>query len=87
MYSIKIAVLSAVSSVPILLLRSPLQTLCTGKGRIISNGIPVVVTAIVFAAVGIALMALTKDSILGLLVAKIRNKTKAANVNGSKNEN
>ena len=87
LYSIKIAVLSAVSSVPILLLRSPLQTLCAGKGRIISNGIPVVVTAIVFAAVGIALMALTKDSILGLLVAKIRNKTKAANVNGSKNEN
>ena len=71
LYAIKVAILSAVAALPVLLLRGPLLSAFAGHGKLIAHGLPVVATGLIFFAVGVALLAVTHDEVLHLLLAKI----------------
>ncbi len=73
-YCAKLIVFSLAAALSIYFLRIPLVDFFAGHKRIISQGIPVAVTALIFATVGIGLMALTKDSLLKIAVRKFRKQ-------------
>lgn len=63
LYAIKILIFSVAASAAIYFLRPILLDIFAGRNRIISAGIPVVITATVFAIVGVGLLVITKDNI------------------------
>lgn len=63
-YSLRMVLLSAAAAVPTLLIKKPLLNVFAGRNRIISQGIPLVVMGIVFAATGIILMVITRDPLI-----------------------
>ena len=74
LYSLRMIVFSAVASVPVLLLRGKILSLFDGHSRWISQGIPVMITAAMFALIGLGLMALTRDPLLKSVVRKFKRK-------------
>lgn len=63
-YAIRIALFSAAASVPMLILKSRFCALFNGHTRLVSQGGPVLCTAALFAAIGLFLLAFTKDPLL-----------------------
>jgi putative peptidoglycan lipid II flippase len=61
LYVAKLAVFSALAAIPILFLSPRLVSAFAGRGRIASFGIPFAINAVIFAATGILLLALTRD--------------------------
>ncbi len=74
LYSLRMIVFSAVASVPVLLLRGKIISLFDGHSRWISQGVPVIITAAMFALIGLGLMALTRDPLLKSVVRKFKRK-------------
>ncbi|MDD5789060.1 MAG: murein biosynthesis integral membrane protein MurJ [Spirochaetia bacterium] len=64
LYSLKIAVFSAVAVIPAVAVKKVLVPVFAGRGRLIEFGIVVVLTALVFAAAGIFLLAVSRDKML-----------------------
>jgi putative peptidoglycan lipid II flippase len=73
-YTLKLAVLSAAAVIPILLLSPLLEGLFAGRGRLISQGLPLFINIFVYGALGIGLLALTKDSQLRAIVRMFRGE-------------
>lgn len=77
LYIARITLFSVAAAVPCFFLRPQLTGLFSGKSRLIAQGAPAAVSALVFAAIGISLLVVTKDPALGALAGKIRShKTK-----------
>lgn len=77
LYIARITLFSVAAAVPCFFLRPQLTGLFGGKSRLIAQGAPAAVSALVFAAIGISLLVVTKDPALGALAGKIRShKTK-----------
>ena len=74
LYSLRMIVFSAVASVPVLLLRGKIISLFDGHSRWISQGVPVIITAAMFALIGLGLMALTRDPLLKSVARKFKRK-------------
>lgn len=72
LYAIKMIILSAICCVPIYFLKTPLIKIFAGHSRFISQGIPVLISAICFFILGIILMILTKDPLVNLAKNKIK---------------
>ncbi len=64
LYSLKIAVFSAVAVIPAMAVKKVLVPFFAGRGRLVEFGIVVVLTALVFAAAGIFLLAVSRDKML-----------------------
>ncbi|MBO4758500.1 MAG: murein biosynthesis integral membrane protein MurJ [Spirochaetaceae bacterium] len=77
LYALKIAVFSIIAAVPVYFARAPLLKLFEGHNRWISYGFPVAISAILFAAVGVILLVVTKDSIISPLLKKAAGILKA----------
>ncbi|QQO11278.1 murein biosynthesis integral membrane protein MurJ [Breznakiella homolactica] len=60
-YTLKLAVFSCIAAVPLHFLNPLLLGYFSGRGRFISYGIPFIVSTIIFAAIGILLLVITKD--------------------------
>jgi putative peptidoglycan lipid II flippase len=60
-YMLKLLLLSGIAVVPVCFLSPWLLAVFTGRGRLISYGIPLVVNTLVFAALGISLLFITRD--------------------------
>ena len=78
-YALKIIVFSVIASVPVYFLRAPILKLFAGHSRIISQGIPILITAVIFFIVGVGLLVITKDPIVQTIVNKLsrrKNSTK-----------
>jgi len=78
-YALKIIVFSVIASVPVYFLRAPILKLFAGHSRIISQGIPILITAVIFFIVGVGLLVITKDPIVLTIVNKLsrrKNSTK-----------
>ena len=71
LYALKLALLSVIAAVPVLLLRGPLVSAFAGHGKLIAHGMPVLITGVIFCAVGVLLLAALHDPVLHLLLAKI----------------
>jgi putative peptidoglycan lipid II flippase len=77
-YALKLVLLSALALVPVLFTSPLLYWFFAGRGRIISQGAPLLINALVFAGVGLALLAATQDKQFLAIAALIRrNKTGA----------
>jgi len=60
-YSLKLILFSGIAVIPVLFFSPTLSTLFAGRGRFISQGAPLLINTLVFAAVGIILLAVTRD--------------------------
>ena len=60
-YVLKLILFSALALIPILFLSPRLSPLFAGKGRIISQGVPLFINALVYAASGVILLVITRD--------------------------
>ena len=70
LYALKMVVLSVIACIPVVLLKDRLQELFSGHGRLIANGLPVLITVLIFAAVGVALLFITKDPLVKSMLHK-----------------
>ena len=70
-YSLKIILLSIAASASIYFIKDRIIAMFEGHSKLISHGIPVAITGIIFGTAGIILLALTKDSILKAASRKI----------------
>jgi putative peptidoglycan lipid II flippase len=60
-YTLKLALFSVIAVIPVLYLKGALISRLAGRGRFITYGVPFAVTALVFAAAGIFLLAVSRD--------------------------
>jgi putative peptidoglycan lipid II flippase len=74
LYAVKLLVFSLCATAPVWYLGPRFAALFAGKGRIIAYGAPLCVMGIVFAAVGIALLLVSRDKQLIALIRMIRRK-------------
>lgn len=61
LYAAKLCLFSVLAALPVGILAPRLLSLFAGRGRIISYGLPLTLGALLFAAVGIGLLAVTRD--------------------------
>ena len=73
-YALKMVVLSLIASIPLLLLKDRLFSLFSFNSRILQEGIPLIMAALLFAAVGGLLLLITRDSLTQLIVKKLRRR-------------
>ena len=71
-YALKMILFSLAACIPVYFLRKPLLNLFLGHSRLISQGIPVVLTALVFALFGVLLMVVTKDPLITVILKKFK---------------
>lgn len=74
LYFLKMFAFSAVATVPAYFLRKPLVEFFAGHNRFISQGLPVVISAVAFALVGLILMVITKDPLIKTVLRKLRRR-------------
>jgi putative peptidoglycan lipid II flippase len=74
LYTLKLAALSALAVIPVLLLSPRLLELFAGRGRFVSYGAPLVINVLIFSLLGILLLLVTRDRQLGVLIQAIRRK-------------
>ena len=73
-YALKLILFSAIALVPVLFVSPHLATAFAGNVRLISHGAPLFISAIIYAAAGILLLALTKDKQLAGFAALLRGR-------------
>lgn len=71
-YILKISLFSLIAVVPTYFVRAWAVDFFDGHGRLISYGAPVLITAIVFAAVGVGLLVITKDEMTKFVLRKAK---------------
>jgi putative peptidoglycan lipid II flippase len=73
-YTLRMAVLSVIAVIPVLFISPRLEALCSGRSRLISQGLPLLVNGLTFAAMGIVLLIITKDKQLRALWRMVNRK-------------
>ena len=71
-YAAKLVIFSIAASIPALLLKNTLSHFFESKGRLLGFGSLVALSALAFAIVGIALLVITKDEIVKIIIRKIK---------------
>ncbi|MDR0602021.1 MAG: murein biosynthesis integral membrane protein MurJ [Treponema sp.] len=74
MYTLKMILFSAVAILPVLRLNPFLAAVFAGRNRFIALGIPILINALVFGAVGILLLFISRDRQLMALVKLLKRK-------------
>ena len=72
LYSLRMVLFSVIASVPVYFLRGKIIGMFQGYNRFISQGIPVVITGLIFAVIGVGLMIVTRDPLLKSLARKFK---------------
>lgn len=73
-YILKMAVYSIIAAIPCYFVHSLLVKFFAENSRIVSYGIPVILTAMLFAIIGIAELIITKDEIIHTIIKKVKSK-------------
>lgn len=73
-YSLKMVALSVMASIPLILLKDRLFSLFTFGNRILQEGLPLLLSALIFGAVGVGLLIVTRDSLVQVIARKLRRK-------------
>ncbi len=76
-YAVKIGVFSVIASVPVYFLREPLLALFAGHNRFIAQGLPIIISALVFGAAGVLLLIISRDEIVKIILGKFLRKKKS----------
>ena len=77
LYALKLLLFSGIAVIPLRFLSPRLLVFFDGKSRIFAYGFPLAINAVVFGLIGITLLFVTRDKLLGELVCKIRKKSLA----------
>ena len=72
LYCVKITIFSIIASLPVYFLRPVLLNLFANYSRIISQGMPLVISLIVFAIAGVIQLVITKDKMTVVILKKLR---------------
>ena len=72
LYSLKMGILSLVAAVPTYFVHKLMTEIFAGRGNIISYGLPVIISAIVFGTVGILELLITHDEIISVILRKVK---------------
>ncbi len=74
-YALKLCLFSSAAAAPVLLLRAPLASLFGGHpSRLVSAGIPLLVSSLLFGGIGIGLLVLSKDAVAAGLASSFSKK-------------
>lgn len=71
-YIVKIMILSVIAAIPCMLLRPILLNAFANHGVLVSMGMPIIILAIFFGAIGVAELIITKDEIVSVLIKKFK---------------
>lgn len=74
LYMLKIIVFSVIAAAPIYFLRPVLLETFAGRGKLISYGMPVLITAVIFGVIGVGLLILTGDKATKALIKKVTKR-------------
>ncbi|MCR5761802.1 MAG: murein biosynthesis integral membrane protein MurJ [Treponema sp.] len=72
-YMIKIIIFSIAASAPVYFIRQPVISMFKGRNRLISQGLPIFITACIFGITGIILMIITKDPLIKAIKEKLKH--------------
>ncbi|MBP5451473.1 MAG: murein biosynthesis integral membrane protein MurJ, partial [Treponema sp.] len=72
LYSLRMILFSVIASIPVYFLREKIIAVFQGHHRFISQGVPVIITGLIFAGIGVGLMAVTRDPLIKSIVKKIK---------------
>lgn len=67
-------VLSIIAIIPVILLKNWIFGLFANYNRLIAQGLPLIILAIIFGIIGLLLMVITKDPLLKIAISKVKNK-------------
>jgi putative peptidoglycan lipid II flippase len=73
-YAAKLIALSALAALPLLVLGPRLTALFSGHGRLVSQGLPLAVSALLYAAIGLTLLLATGDRQLHTIISMFRRR-------------
>lgn len=73
-YALKVSVYSVIAALPCYFIRPFIVAKFEPYGRLIGYGMPIVITGIIFAVIGVAELIITKDEIVSVITGKIRRK-------------
>jgi putative peptidoglycan lipid II flippase len=76
LYSLRMVAFSLLAAYPIWRFRAQIYSAFAGHNRLVSQGVPLLVSLCIFAAIGILCLLVTRDPIATKLVAKVREKAK-----------
>lgn len=74
LYALRIILYSVIAALPVYLMRDRLLSIFAGRGRFFSQGIPVLISALVFGGIGAVLLLVTKDPLVEIVRSKLRRK-------------
>lgn len=74
LYSLKLVVYSIIASLPLILFHNQIFSLIQSNNRFIREGGTLTVAALIFAFIGVALLLLTKDPVVKVVMDKIKRK-------------
>lgn len=72
LYALKMCLFSIIAALPTLFVHRALTAAFVDHGRIIGFGGPVVISALVFAAIGVLELIITRDELVGVILRKIK---------------
>lgn len=73
-YGLKMVVFSVIALIPVLLLKNTLFQQFANYNRFIAQGVPIIVLALIFGAIGLLLMIVTRDPLLKSVLVGIKRK-------------
>ena len=73
-YILKLSAISLLAAIPVYFFSPSLQLFFSDSGRILSYGAPLVISCFAYAAIGLALLAITKDKQLHTLLRMIKKR-------------
>jgi putative peptidoglycan lipid II flippase len=76
LYAAKLILFSAIAVIPVLLISPWLSGLFTGRSRLVSQGVPLFINALVYAAAGLVLLAITRDKLFLDMVKMIKKESR-----------
>ncbi|MCR5435767.1 MAG: murein biosynthesis integral membrane protein MurJ [Treponema sp.] len=74
LYTIRVIIYSVIATVPIYFLRPVLLNAFADRGKILSYGMPVLISILIFAITGILELIITKDEIIMVVINKFRKR-------------
>jgi putative peptidoglycan lipid II flippase len=74
LYFLRILAFSALAAAPLLLLRPLLVAATAGGGRLVSAGLPLVAQSLLFGAIGLGLLAISRDEQAATLIRALRRR-------------
>ncbi len=73
-YAFKMILFSVIAVIPVYFLKNSLFGFFGGHGRVVSQGVPLFICVIIFAAAGVFLLAVTRDSLTSSVLSGLRNR-------------